>query len=64
MTSSIKSLILKKNMAFKNKKVDLVRSPRKRITAEIRRAKISFYDKKLGSNLKIAQNLAANASSV
>ena len=43
MTSKIKRLILKRNMAFKNKKVELVRSLRKRITAEIPRAKISFY---------------------
>ena len=38
-----KCLILKRNMAFKNKKVELVRSLRKRITAEIPRAKMSFY---------------------
>ena len=38
-----KRLILKRNMAFKNKKVELVRSLRKRITAEIPRAKMSFY---------------------
>ena len=43
MTSKIKRLILKRNMAFKNKKVELVRSLRKRITAEIPRANISFY---------------------
>ena len=43
MTSKIKRLILKRNMAFKNKKVELVRSLRKRITAEIPRAKMSFY---------------------
>ena len=39
-------------MAFENKKVELVRSFRKRITAEIPRAKISFYENKVGSNLK------------
>ena len=43
MISKIKRLILKRNMAFKNKKVELVRSLRKRITAEIPRAKMSFY---------------------
>ena len=43
MTPKTKRLILKRNMAFKNKKVELVRSLRKRITAEIPRAKISFY---------------------
>ena len=43
MRSRIKRLILKRNMAFKNKKVELVRSLRKRITAEIPRAKISFF---------------------
>ena len=52
MTSKIKRLILKRNMAFKNKKVELVRSFRKRITAEIPRAKISLYENKVGSNLK------------
>ena len=52
MTSKIKRLILKRNMAFKNKKVELLRSLRKRITAEIPRAKISFYENKVGSNLK------------
>ena len=44
MTSKIQRLILKRNMALKNKKVELVRSLRKRITAEIPRAKISFYE--------------------
>ena len=34
-------------MAFKNKKVELVRSLRKRITAEI-----PFYENKVGSNLR------------
>ena len=43
MTPKIERLILKRNMALKNKKVELVRSLRKRITAEILRAKISFY---------------------
>ena len=43
MTSKTKRLILKRNMAFKNKKVEHVRSVRKRITAEIPRAKSSFY---------------------
>ena len=43
MTSKIKRVILKRNMAFKNKKVELVRSLRKRITSEMQRAKISFY---------------------
>ena len=43
MTSKIKRLILKRNMAFKNKKVELMRSLRKRIKAEMQRAKISFY---------------------
>ena len=52
MTSKIKRLILKRNMAFKNKKVELLRSLKKRITAEIPRAKISFYENKVGSNLK------------
>ena len=52
MTSKIKRLIFKRNMAFKNKKVELVRSLRKRITAEIPRAKMSFYQNKVGSNLK------------
>ena len=37
---------------FKHKKVELVRSLRKRITAAIQRAKTSFYDNKIGSNLK------------
>ena len=37
-------------MAFENKKVELVRSFRKRITAEILQAKISFYENKVGSN--------------
>ena len=40
MTPKIKRLILKSNMAFKNKKVELVRSLRKRITAEIPQAKM------------------------
>ena len=52
MTSKIKRLILKRNMAFKNKKVELMRSLRKRIKAEIPRAKISFYWNKVGSNFK------------
>ena len=52
MTSKIKRLILKRNMAFKNKKVELLRSFRKRITADIPRAKISFYENKVGSNFK------------
>ena len=48
-------------MAFKNKKVELVRSFRKQITAEIPRAKISFYENKVGSNeKKKAQNLGGN----
>ena len=51
MTSKIKRLILKRNIK-KNKKVELVRSLRKRITAEIPRAKMSFYYNKVGSNLK------------
>ena len=37
MTSKIKHVILKRNMAFKNKKVELVRSLRKRITSEMQR---------------------------
>ena len=47
MTSKIKRLVLERNMAFKNKKVELVRSLRKRITAEI-----PFYENKVGSNLR------------
>ena len=43
MTPKIKRLTLERNVAFKNKKVELVRSLRRRITAEIPRAKISFY---------------------
>ena len=42
MTSKIQRLILKRNIK-KPKKVELVRSLRKRITAEIPRAKMSFY---------------------
>ena len=37
-----------------------MRSFRKRITTEIPRAKISFYENKVGSNLKNAQNLGGN----
>ena len=51
MTSKIKRLILKRNIK-KTKKVELVRSLRKRITAEIPREKMSFYYNKVGSNLK------------
>ena len=42
MTSKIQRLILKRNIK-KPKKVELVRSLRKRITAEIPRAKMSYY---------------------
>ena len=47
MTSKIKRLVLERNMAFKNKKVELVRGLRKQITAEI-----PFYENKVGSNLR------------
>ena len=50
-------------MVFKNKNIELVRSLRKLITGDIPRAKISFYEiNKVGSNLKIAQNLGGNTS--
>ena len=39
-------------MALNRKKVELMRSLRKRIKAEIPRAKISFYWNKVGSNFK------------
>ena len=51
MTSKIKCLIRKRNMAFKNKKIEPVKNLRKNF-GRVRKAKISFYGNKLGPNLR------------
>ena len=52
VTHKVKRLILKMNMALKNNKVERVRSLRRQISAEIRKAKTCFYENKVGLNLK------------
>ena len=52
MTPKIKRLISKRNMAFKRNNTERVKKLRSQISAEIRKAKISFYENKVGPNLK------------
>ena len=51
-TPKIKRLISKRNMAFKSKNIECVKRLRSQISAEIRKAKILFYENKVGPNLK------------
>ena len=52
MTPKIKRLISKRNMAFKRNNTERVKNLRSQISAEIRKAKIFFYENKVGPNLK------------
>ena len=52
MTPKIKHLISKRNMAFKRKNIKCVKKLRSQISAEIKKAKIFFYENKVGPNLK------------
>ena len=52
MTPKIKRLISKRNMAFKRNNTERVKNLRSQISAEIGKAKIFFYENKVGPNLK------------
>ena len=50
MTQKIKSLMDKRNKAFKNNKTELFKYLRRQVSAEIKKAKLQFYDKKVRPN--------------
>ena len=50
MTQKIKSLRDKRNKAFKNNKTELFKSLHRQVSAEIKKAKLQFYDKTVRPN--------------
>ena len=52
MTHNIKRLIVERNKAFKNKEIERVKDLRRKISLEIQKAKIGFYENNVSPNLK------------